>query len=752
MMNRLRLLFARTAEGASIRRRVLPYAGILGFAIVLLAIPPAWEYSNSTQFCGESCHTMPPEYQTYLISPHARVPCVDCHIGRGLIIEQAVRKTGHMRLLWDTLTNNYHYPIHVSSMRPARDTCELCHFPEKFSDDSLRERQHYLENVENTPYSIYLLMHTGGGSAREGLGLGIHWHVENMVEYIATDDLDQDIPWVRVTDAFGTVTEYVDSAATFDPATGDYEIKQMDCITCHNRISHQIQTPREIVDGALTRGDISTDIPNIRYIAERPLSMPFERVEEAHETISDLESYYAENYPAFYAENEDTVQQAVDVLMAQWEENNFVEQELNWATHPNNIGHRDWPGCFRCHDGEHFSAEGEAIRLECNLCHSIPQVVAPDDIEPVLPLSTGLEPESHLDTTWISRHHNEFDRSCANCHTVTNPGGTSDTSFCSNSACHGVRWKFAGFDAPALAVEIGLLQELPTDDLLTGEEQLDLTYRELQPVLEAECGKCHGSNPTLDLRVTDYASLLAGSRNGPVVTPGTPDDSRIVNVLDDGHFGALTSSQLTLLSQWIADGAPEGAAIAEAIATYGTLQPALVEACGDCHGSDDPERELDVTTYEALLAGSRGGPVIEPGDPEASLIVEVLNEGHFGQLADTEMRLLHDWIQIGAPEDAEDASASTADAGTARTSYATLNPLLVERCAVCHGGDDPAGGLDVTTYETLLAGSRRGPVIAAGDIDESYILEVLQEGHPGELSARQYATLRDWIADGAPAD
>jgi len=129
-MNKIRLFLSRTAEGRQYRRRLLPYLGVAAFlVVVLLAIPPAWEYSNSVSFCGETCHTMPPEYQTYLVSPHARVLCVDCHIGRGLIIQQAIRKTGHMRLLWDTITHSYEYPIMVSSMRPARDTCELCHFP-----------------------------------------------------------------------------------------------------------------------------------------------------------------------------------------------------------------------------------------------------------------------------------------------------------------------------------------------------------------------------------------------------------------------------------------------------------------------------------------------------------------------------------------------------------------------------------------------------------------------------------------------
>ena len=183
----------------SFLRRYGPILFVIGVPIaILLLIPPVWEYSNTAEFCGTTCHTMPPEYNTYLVSPHARVPCVDCHIGRDWIAKQALRKTEHVTLLYKTVTGDYEYPIRVSSMRPARDTCERCHFPEKFSDDSLRVINRYADDEANSRYDIYLLMHTGGGTEREGLGYGIHWHVENKIEYIATDPEQQNIPWVRV--------------------------------------------------------------------------------------------------------------------------------------------------------------------------------------------------------------------------------------------------------------------------------------------------------------------------------------------------------------------------------------------------------------------------------------------------------------------------------------------------------------------------------------------------------------------------
>ncbi len=564
MRRRIRRFFF-PSPGSSRLRRYGPVTLLVGLPIfLLLVIPPAWEYSNTPGFCGTTCHTMPPEYNTYLVSPHARVPCVDCHIGRDWIAKQALRKSVHMELVFKTITGDYEYPIRVGKMRPARETCERCHFPQKFSDDSLRLIRRFDEDEENTPYEIYLLMHTGGGTAREGLGRGIHWHTENTVEYFATDKTEQEIPWIRVTMADGSIVEYTAEDSSVDVANLDNDdILEMDCITCHNRISHLIPTPRNVVDKALYQSDLPQDMPYIRAQAVDVLTQDYESTDEAKKAIAGLESYYRENHPAYYEENGEQIASAIVLLEQLYEENSYPEQELFWQTHPNNIGHRNSPGCFRCHDGKHFSAAGEAIRLECNLCHSIPQVVRSDEIEPMLPLTTGIEPASHLDSTWISQHHNQISETCANCHSLANAGGTTDTSFCSNSGCHGTDWRYAGFDAPTLATELGIEQE-PEEELPpVVEEGEPVTYQTLQPILEQTCGMCHGANPTKGLRVTDYASLMAGSDAGPVIVPGKPDESRVIEVLTAGHFAKLSDEQFDLLRQWIADGAPEGEATTE---------------------------------------------------------------------------------------------------------------------------------------------------------------------------------------------
>jgi len=535
-------------------RDLLPIGVILvGIGFVLLIAPPIWEYSNSSQFCGVTCHTMPPQYSTFLVSPHSRISCVDCHIGRDLLLVQFFRKAGHMRLIADTVLENYELPIRTAEMRPARETCEMCHSPEKFSDDSLQVIHTFDNNRTNDPYAIYLLMHTGGGSQRSGLGRGIHWHVENPLTYIALDKEQQEIPWVRVQAADGTITEYNAINSPVDTSNLDqYEVKEMDCITCHNRISHNVLPPTRAVDAALQVEDISRDIPFIRSRAVELLSAPYSTIEEANKTFESLNEYYSTNYPEFYAEGQDKVAAAISVITQLYEDSNYPEQLLSYDTHPNNVGHRDSAGCFRCHDGEHFSSTGEVIRLECNLCHTIPAVVHPGQIEPTLPLTTGIEPQTHLDSTWISRHSKAFDASCSNCHTTANPGGVDNRSFCSNSACHGSSWEYAGFNAPGLATILGIYQVTapPLLEDFTGEP----TYAILQPLFVQQCSACHGQNPTNGLRVTDYDSLLVGSDSGPVVVAGDAKGSKIIKVLTDGHFAQVSDHQIDLLKTWIANG------------------------------------------------------------------------------------------------------------------------------------------------------------------------------------------------------
>ncbi|HSM70614.1 MAG TPA: NapC/NirT family cytochrome c, partial [Anaerolineales bacterium] len=437
-------------HGTPRRMLILPYSvlGLLTLA-VLVGGAYGWEYTNSSEFCGTSCHTMPPEYASYQVSPHARIACVECHIGREFIGNQIFRKAGDVRHIVAMTFQTYEYPIRSKHMRPAPEICEQCHSPEKFSDDSLRTITRY--HPDQTEYNIYLVLKTGGGSKREGLGRGIHWHIENPVYYYPVDNEKQIIPYVKVVQEDGSEVEYIDVEADFDVSTMDEtKLEQMDCITCHNRITHRIYTPEESMDNALSLGRISSEIPGIWDLGVKYLRGSYTSQDQALDTIAQLDAYYQNNFPDYYAANSANIEVAIAEIQNIYVESVYLEQKVDWDSHPNNVGHMASPGCFRCHDGGHLNTDQEAIRLECNLCHSIPTVADQQDFLAEIEISRGPEPESHLNPNWISLHNEAFGESCSACHTMGDPGGISNTSFCSNSACHGNVYTFAGFDAPSL--------------------------------------------------------------------------------------------------------------------------------------------------------------------------------------------------------------------------------------------------------------------------------------------------------------
>ena len=541
--------------------RVLPYA-ILGVLTLLVLIGAAygWQYTNSPQFCGTTCHTMPPEYTAYLASPHARVDCVECHIGRGFIATQITRKAGDMRHIFATVFHNYTYPIYATNMRPARETCEKCHNPDKFSDDSLREDLRFQDDIDNTAYSIYISLKTGGGTSRQGLGKGIHWHVENKVLYYATDELQQNIPYIRVYNSDGTYAEYTDLASSFSPANlKESDLKEMDCVTCHNRVTHLVPMPDDQMDAAIARGFIDKTIPSIREKGIEVLSKTYSSQQEGLNGIAGLDNYYQAYYPDFYAANPQTIKSAITYIQKIYTSSVNLDQLSDWFTHPNNIGHMDFAGCFRCHDGKHMDTKQQAIRLECNLCHSVPVVAGPSKFVSDIEISRGPEPETHLNANWIAMHNQVFNPTCSDCHTTTNPGGTDNSSFCSNSACHGIAWKYAGFDAPALRETIlSSLPPTPTPSPLnlSGPLTYDAT---IGPLFRTRCGSCHGENGIQGLNLTTYPGTMQGATDGPVIVPGDANGSLLVQKQSGAqpHFGQLTPEELALVIDWINAGAPE---------------------------------------------------------------------------------------------------------------------------------------------------------------------------------------------------
>ncbi len=558
---RLLKRFFLPGPGASRRRRWAPWLVPVVIIIGLFAGGAhAWSWSNSPAFCGELCHTMPPQYISYKLSPHSRVSCVECHIGREFIGKQLPRKTEHTQFVFRMVFGLYEYPIMVKGMRPARAACETCHSPETFSDDSVRINRHFQPDEANTGYSIYLIMHTGGGTAREGLGRGIHWHTQSKVEYYATDALDQDIPYIRVTAADGSVQEYTDVESGFDKKSVDPgKLKTMDCITCHNRVSHSIAQPTDAVENAMGRGVIATDIPFVREQAVKALTAGYKSEAEAFTGIeSALTGFYKTSYPDYYATYKNKVDSAIAEVKRIYSVSVFTDQELDWDTHPDNLGHIAFPGCFRCHDGKHLDTAKQAVRLECNICHSVPVVSGPEGLTTDIEVVHGPEPSSHRSPNWIALHNKAYDQGCADCHSTADAGGTSNTSFCSNSACHGIDFTFAGFNAPALREALqgqaGTKPSTPQVPSSSGRPTWDSYFGSL---FASKCGQCHGINPQAGLVLTSYAATMKGGNDGPVIVPGDAEDSLLVQLQRSGHFAQFTPQQLQAVVDWIDAGAAE---------------------------------------------------------------------------------------------------------------------------------------------------------------------------------------------------
>jgi hypothetical protein len=349
---------------------------LANIVIVSLAAYRGIEYMDSVQFCGQTCHTvMKPEFTAYQDGAHSRVTCVQCHIGSGASWFAKSKISGTRQILAVTF-HTYATPIPspVENLRPARDTCEQCHWPEKFHGDVIRRVVEYGEDEKNSESVTTLQVHVGGGSERLGIAQGIHWHmnVANEVEYIATDDKRQVIPWVRVKDRFGNVREYTAEGVKPEELKNG-ERRRMDCMDCHNRPAHPMAaTPERAINERMASGEIPKDLPFVRREAVKALKATYPTQEAAEQAIArSLREFYRGAYPDVYMKKRQDVEKAVQGATTVYRRNIFPEMNVRCGTYPNNIGHMDFPGCFRCHDENHKTKDGKKITQECDTCHAI---------------------------------------------------------------------------------------------------------------------------------------------------------------------------------------------------------------------------------------------------------------------------------------------------------------------------------------------------------------------------------------------
>jgi hypothetical protein len=338
----------------------------------------AYEATESVAFCGTLCHTvMQPEYTTYRNSPHARVRCVDCHVGPGADWFVKSKLSGLYQVYavtFDTYPRPIPVPVH--NLRPAQETCEQCHWPEQFFYSQERRLIHFLADEQNSPWEIHLQIKTGGGAPGRLQSGGIHWHmnIQNRIEYIATDEQRQVIPWVRMTDRkTGRATVYNSTAAPLtDAQVAAATIRTMDCMDCHNRPSHIFYSPSRSVNLALATGHIDPSLPSIKRTGVELLAADYASKEEALRAIGDgVVKFYQEKHPDVLRARRPAIDQAVTALQAIYQQTFFPDMKVRWDIYPENIGHFIFPGCFRCHDEQHQSPDGKLISKNCTQCHTI---------------------------------------------------------------------------------------------------------------------------------------------------------------------------------------------------------------------------------------------------------------------------------------------------------------------------------------------------------------------------------------------
>lgn len=329
-------------------------------------------FMDSPRFCGTACHSvMSPEWTTYQASPHARVACVDCHVGEGVGALVNSKLNGAWQMI-SAAFNLYDQPIQtpVHQLRPARETCEKCHWPEKFYGSRLQTRVNYDNDEASTPRYTTLNLKIDAGAAGT---TGVHWHVspENEVRYASVDDEREEMIWVESRQRDGSYRRFTNTRPV-SPEESNGSERVMDCVDCHNRATHIYQEPGFAVDDRIRLGGIDRRLPYIRRQAVAAVTGGYPSLEAARLGIrASLESYYRRNYPRQASAWYDRVDAAVEELVAIWARNVHPNMRIEWGAYPSFLGHTDTPGCFRCHSRDLQDGDGQWISDECTLCHSI---------------------------------------------------------------------------------------------------------------------------------------------------------------------------------------------------------------------------------------------------------------------------------------------------------------------------------------------------------------------------------------------
>ncbi|MGA3263619.1 MAG: NapC/NirT family cytochrome c [Terracidiphilus sp.] len=345
-------------------------ASIVNLLVVAMASYRGSAYMDSPQFCGQSCHVMHPEYTAYKISAHSHVACVDCHIGEGAEAYFSAKVNGTKQIL-EVAFDRYPTPIPspVESLRPARYTCEGCHTPARFIGEKLMVKSSFADDEKNTETQSVVVLHLGGLDGLSHL-TGIHGVHLGNIEYVATDPTRTTIPWVQKRNDDGSVTEFAASTAGKGVPQGERRV--MDCIDCHNRAAHTFLTAEDALNRAMADGAVSPELPWVHKEGLELLKATYASEAEASAKIpQQLTDFYRTQHPEVLQAKADLVKSAGEELATLYSQNVFPFMKVTWGTHPNHIGHMSYPGCWRCHDGDHTAKDGKSITNDCSACHNL---------------------------------------------------------------------------------------------------------------------------------------------------------------------------------------------------------------------------------------------------------------------------------------------------------------------------------------------------------------------------------------------
>jgi hypothetical protein len=337
--------------------------------ILLLAGYGSLHWMESPTFCGQACHTpMHPQFTAWQEAPHGRVACVKCHIGEGASGFLHAKLSG-VRQLAHVATGSFPRPVPPGADMPpgaqAR-TCTGCHQPGRIAGDQIRVLRAYADDAENSETVTILQLYLDSSSPS---GRAIHWHANpaNRVEYIATDEARQTIPYVKVTSANGQVKEYFAGDANEQTVRAG-TLRTMDCVDCHNTVGHPISpTAEQAVDRAIASGLVNRRLPFVRREAVRLLTAEYPSQDDGARAIdAGLRTFYQSQGGST---DQQALARAAEALQNVYRHNVFPTMKVTWGTYPTNRGHMTSNGCVRCHDESHVAKDKSTISGDCEYCH-----------------------------------------------------------------------------------------------------------------------------------------------------------------------------------------------------------------------------------------------------------------------------------------------------------------------------------------------------------------------------------------------